>query len=353
MSFELSLTIILGMIFVSNVLSKVSQSIISLQLALGLISILLFSLGLDIHIVENSKLINIGFIAFNVLIVNSGTQIDLKILKKEKDKVLLLVLAYIFLLVVFYLCNRIFQSKLWFIAAGPVVGGGATAAIASLLVKKGMPYLSVFPWMLFMFQSLPAVLISKWMINKYEGLASTYLVKKSKIPQVLKTPAYYLFILMLMTLLNIGLHSLFHWSFHLSITALLMGCLAGILGIIESNPLKSSDSLGLLMIGLMSLFLQTIAYTPFIDFFKLLQGTMIILLVTIGVFIGIAYLYSKSNHQFVENALLLMSCLIGFPLWFALIRNSRSKERLAQLAILGQMVISNGLSIIATVILLS
>ena len=155
-SFETSLLVFLAIIFLSQAVATLTRGKLSLPLVLGLICMAGFGGGFfPADFIVKSKMKDVGYIAFNVLVVHSGTTLDLGRLKAEWRTIALssIVVLALSLVLVFGL-GPVMGRSLAILSPGPVIGGGAACAIASNATVARSPLLAPFPWMIFMFLSL-------------------------------------------------------------------------------------------------------------------------------------------------------------------------------------------------------
>jgi len=346
--------VFLIIVFVSNALSVISRGRLSLQLILGVICILGFGLNiLDHSFAANSKLVEVGFIAFNVLIIHSGTMVDFKMLGRESKVVLVAVITMFGMSVFMVVLSKLMSAPFGLLSAGPLLGGGATAAITSVITLDINPRLAMFPWLIFMTQSLLSVPIVKWAarrssFNKNEDL---HVKEEKKGVNPFKIPAYYLGVLMVGAVLNQYLHSIIDIPLHTSVTALILGIILGHVGLIERAPLRKSDSFGLLMLGLMSLLVHTLSKTPIEGLIRML-GPLVIILITSTVFLVLmGVLISKFLKIDIYRCLIIIfSSMIGYPMWIGIVKSLDPKleGELMRIMSITSIVLVNGLSIIVT-----
>ena len=181
-----------------------------------------------------------------------------------------------------------------------------------------------------------------------------------RIPANYKTTAYYLGMVMAISVLNRYLLSLLPsgWNINLNVTALLLGFLFARFGFLEKAPLFASDSYGLLLLGLMGLFANMIARTPLMILLRLLLPVLVTLALStlVLVFGGIiaARLFGFSVWR---GLILTMNTMMGFPVNKALIEeaaqaanNPAEKGFLASqfgpALGMGTVLVSNALSIV-------
>jgi|LGOV01.1.fsa_nt_gb hypothetical protein len=376
-TFEFSLMMFLIIIFISNAISVISKGKISIQFALGIISIMGFYFGwLQQDFIELSKMKDVGFIAFNVLIIHSGTMIDLKRLKKNPNviKISLFGLAVVTLVVGLGL-SPIVGKNLAFSIPGPMMGGGATAAITSVMLLDIDTRISVFPWLIFMVQSFVSVPLVAWALKK--EVSHRVILPEPRIrveertsgrklydvwPRGFKNPAYYIGILMIAAVFNkwLNISVLANINLHMSVTGIVIGFLLGHFGIVERGPLNKSDSMGLLMLGLMSLLVLTISKTPTVGIVYLIMPLILAVILSSVCLIIVSLIASKYYKMSIYKTIATtFSCMIGFPMNIVVVKGIASSitnldeakyfeiEWINNLSITA-VLITNGLSIIVS-----
>ncbi|MEG2018691.1 MAG: hypothetical protein RR128_09575, partial [Clostridium sp.] len=152
--FEFSFRMFLIIAFLSYAIEIRSKSRLSLPFALGIICIIGFGTGLfPIEFIVESKMKEIGVIAFNMLIIHSGTMIDFKALKAQKKNIFIAVTGVVIMsVVIIWGVGPFIGKEFGAMSPGPLVGGGAAAAISSISMMRVDPGIAVFPWLIFMVQ---------------------------------------------------------------------------------------------------------------------------------------------------------------------------------------------------------
>lgn len=383
-TFEISFLVFLILIFIAQTISTKSNSILSMPLILGVLAIIGFQTGiLQKDFIEASNMIVVGTIAYNLLVINSGTMINTKfILKDWKNALVLLVSSLILTLIVGFGLSTIIGRELSILSSGSIIGGGATCAIASYMTMRTNPSLSVFPWLIFMFQGLFAVPIIMLMLKKeaqvllleYRGRdMEIYQAERpnhnrgkfkdnlklyEQIPQKYKSTAYYLGLIMLINVMNKWLHSKIGIPLNQNATALLAGFIFGQIGIIDTAPLHKADSFGLLLLGLMGLMVNTLSKNTVFTLLRFATPLLIVVSVSTIVLIVTGFLASKvlKTSPYGRIAMTL-NCMVGFPVNKLIIDRSISitadegekgylNSKLAPLLNIGTMLIVNTVSII-------
>ena len=331
--------------------------------------------------IVTANMIAVGTIAFHVLVVHSGTLIDLSLIRSHwRDALICLTGALLLTPAIALGLRGIVGRELALIAPGCVVGGGASCAIASRFVMDKAPALSVFPWMAFMVQGLFCVPLTTFALKKESGALLSCLrdgrvdaattasplpqpepaALCGRLPAAYKTTAYYLVTVLAVSVCNRYLHALLPegWRLNLNVTALLLGFAFGRLGLLEKGPLFRSDSYGLLLLGLMGLFANTIANNTAANLLRLLPPLLLVFAVSTAVlaFTGIVMAKIMGCRPW-RGIILTMNCMMGFPVNRMLVQNASSiganeteraflTAQLSPLLGVGTMLISNAISIL-------
>ncbi|MBL8965951.1 MAG: hypothetical protein JNG85_03015 [Spirochaetaceae bacterium] len=340
-SFETSLVAFLALAFAAQAVATLTKGRLSLPFVLGLACVLGFACGvLPRDLAVKSRMRDVGFIAFNVLVAHSGTMLDFRRLRREKGAVALSLAAAGLLALVFaFGLAPLLGREAALLAAGPVLGGGAASAIASNAAMKLAPGLAALPWLLFMFQGFFGLPLFAWALRREArrlaaldatgpagataapgpaGATETAagVPPCERLPRRYRSTAYDLGSLMLVAALNRALHATAFGAvgIHPALTALLFGALLARLGLLERDPLAKSDAMGLLMLGLMSLMADSFSRTPLPDLLALLPATLLALsagtLVLAAAGIAAGRLAGRGGGR---GLVLAANCLVGAP----------------------------------------
>lgn len=378
-SFAQSFLVFLIIVFVSQSLATRLRSLIPMPLVFGVLFAGGFALDwLPRDLLLASNMVAVGTIAFHVLVIHSGTMVDLSMLRVKKREALVavgspLVMTAVLLLVL----PPLIGWDLALLSPGAVVGGGASCAISSRWVSGVRPEISFYPWMIFMFQGIFSVPVVTWALRKETarlvgelstqpapagcpagGLMAPAFGPVSHIPQIYKTPAYYLGLIMAVAVINYTLQGtvLAGMNINLNITALLLGVLAGSLGLVDRAPLFKCDSYGLLILSLMGLMANNLAGTPLDTLLALIVPVLTALALGSAILTacgaGFALLFKMSPYQ---GIILTMNCVMGFPVNQMLVSQAAAGApeqlrgvltgRLTPLLSLGTTLVSNAASI--------
>lgn len=404
-AFDRSFLVFLVIVFISLTLAAKLKSMIPMPLIYGILFAVGFGTGaLPTDMLLSANMIAVGTIAFNVLVIHSGTMINLGLLKQKKQETILCVLAAVFLvLIVGFGLTPILGKGLAFLAPGSVIGGGASCAIASRWVLDKNPGISVFPWLIFMFQGLFSVPVVTWALkreskallqefrekmqmqsavavdsgnvdattgNGTDGKSRPGIVQPQsigvktalcdRIPAKYKNTAYYLGIIMVVTVINNLMHGTILSGLHMNpnLTALLLGFILGGLGFMDKAPLFKADSYGLLLMGLMGLMANTIAKYPWQALLGFLPVLILVFVVSTVVLVLCGIIGAKiCGFRAERGVALTMNCMMGFPVNDMLTTNAASigvteaergyiKSQTGPLLGIGTMLISNAVSVV-------
>ncbi len=387
-AFDKSFLVFLAIAFLSMALAAKIRSLIPMPLIYGTLFILGFATGVfPKDMLLSANMIAVGTIAYHVLVVHSGTMINLELLRAKKGETILCLVSLAVLTVIVGIgMIPVVGKEIALLSPGSVVGGGASCAIASRLVLEKAPKFSVFPWLVFMFQGLFSVPIVTWALKKeskalleemksrggsnQDSLRQREQSKERKtlcqrIPNQYKTTPYYLGVIMIVTVLNNILQQtlLAGVPINGNVTALLLGLLLGSLGWMERAPLFRSDSYGLLLLGLMGLMANTLANCPWQLVVSYLPALLEVFAAATAVLVGCGIIGAKLlGFRPSRGIALTMNCMMGFPVNDMLLEHASRegqtegerdylKRQLGPVLGMGTMLISNALSILVVSVL--
>ncbi len=383
-SFEISFLVFLIIVFLSQGIATRLRSLIPMPLILGIFSILGFWTGvLPRDFIEKSNMIVVGTIAYNLLVINGGTMVNIGFIKRYwKNSIICVVSALVIWIVIGLGMQGIIGREIALLSSGTLMGGGATCAIASYMVMGNKPEIAVYPWIIFMFQGLFAIPIINWALKKeamillknfsndnpskivmrdlnFKGEGPNNKTKIcDRIPKDYKTTAYYLGLIMLINLANKLVNIKFNLIINQNATALLAGFFVSQIGLIDVGPLHKSDSFGLLLLGLMGLMINTLARNPIGNIIRLLKPMLLVFIVSIIILLILSFIFSRLYRLSIYGVIAMnLNCLVGFPVNRLLVKNSASaveldeartyiEDKLLPLLNIGTILIVNTISII-------
>ena len=383
-SFEISFLVFLIIVFLSQGIATRLRSLIPMPLILGIFSILGFWTGvLPRDFIEKSNMIVVGTIAYNLLVINGGTMVNIGFIKRYwKNSIICVVSALVIWIVIGLGMQGIIGREIALLSSGTLMGGGATCAIASYMVMGNKPEIAVYPWIIFMFQGLFAIPIINWALKKeamillknfsndnpskivmrdlnFKGEGPNNKTKIcDRIPKDYKTTAYYLGLIMLINLANKLVNIKFNLIINQNATALLAGFFVSQIGLIDVGPLYKSDSFGLLLLGLMGLMINTLARNPIGNIIRLLKPMLLVFIVSIIILLILSFIFSRLYRLSIYGVIAMnLNCLVGFPVNRLLVKNAASaveldeartyiEDKLLPLLNIGTILIVNTISII-------
>lgn len=263
------IVVLMGM---SSFVAFRTRGVFSLQLIFGILTMVAIAAGfLTDSIVIASNLNGIGILAFNILLIHTGTLIAP--LKSKREVMTLAVVMVVPTLVGLLFTIGLNLPFDWLIAQLALSGNGAVAAIGSNMIMKDNPTLSHVPWLFFMIQSLIG-----WLLIKFAGHKND-LSRFESPPECnqesskrMYSPMVILAVLLGLALINKQLNIILApiILIHPSITAMLIGYAAHKLKWLGKGPLNRADMMGLLMIGLISLMAKSFVNVPILSIIKAL-----------------------------------------------------------------------------------
>ena len=383
-TFAKSFLVFLIIVFFSESLSTKLKWFLPMPLVFGVVLCAGFTKGLlPEDMLLSANMVSVGTIAFNVLIIHSGTMLDFRVIKAKKTETCHVVLCSL-IMTVLLICILwpVFGRTFALLSPGAVIGGGASCAIGSRWITGKYPELSFYPWTIFMFQGLFAMPFLTWAFRKETQRLEQELPEGAgpapqrrsdggsaavdRLPASYKTTAWYLGTIMVLTALNNLLHAtlLKNSGVNPNITALLLGMLAANLGLIDKAPLFRSDTYGLLILSLMGLMANNLAHTPLPSLLTLVVPTLAALLIgTVILAVSGYYLGRYLKIGPYAGMILAMNSVMGYPVnrnLAARIAGTVSPDKRAAVEgkLLSQLnlstaLISNGLSVIIIGILVA
>lgn len=377
-SFALSFLVFLLIVFISEATAARLRYFLSMPLLFGAIFFAGFALGwLPQDMLVSSNMVSVGTIAFNVLVIHSGTLIDFGLLwRRRRETALCLLSAAVMTAMLLLLLPKFIGRELALLAPGAVVGGGASCAIGSRWSALKNPEISFFPWLIFMFQGLFAIPVLSWAMKREaarlcrQGDGSQVQPQAGggltscrgfvgQIPGRYKTTAYYLSTIMAVAMVNQLLQStlLKNTAVNPNITALLLGMAMGNLGWMDKGPLFRSDSYGLLIISLMGLMANNLAHIAPAILWKLVGPALLALALGNGILWLCGWLLAKPlGLSPYAGIICVANSVMGFPVNRQLAADTAAtlperfcaaaEGELLGLLNVGTVTVSNGLSIL-------
>ena len=380
-SFEVSFTVFLVVTFTAQALSTQLRAWVPMPFIFGALFITAFSLGVfPTDIIPATQLTAVGVIAYHLLIIHGGSMLDFGLLHRYPKPALISLLSTLAMTVAVSLgLAPLLGRQIAWLAPGCVVGNGAAAAIASRWVANRDPALTALPWLIFMFQgvfSMPVLKLAmraetRALLVRYRSGAQpiTQLPMPSmpghglaaRTPITMKTTAYYLGGIMLLSLANTALHTfvLAPAGIRISpiLTALVLGVLASQWGLIERGPLFRADAYGLLLLGLMGLMANALTVQTLASMVALLPTLLLLFSVSTLMLTACGALLAKVwGLRPQQGIIVAVNCMAGYPVNDMLLQGAQRagasdaekaylRTALQPLLGIGTMFINNAVSI--------
>lgn len=291
-------------------------------------------------ILVTSGMMTIRTITMNVILVQVGAMFDLKALKQEWRAVVTTLVAVLGICVVAGgIGTLIFGMDTALVAIPPLTGGGMATIImsdtASALGLENLAMLATIVYIMQGFIGFPLTnlflrregitLVDKFrnnaesILKTAEGAAKTESPAKktlsSMVPEVYKTPSYYLakmaLLALIVTIVDVNFTGKF---FNVSLLMIAVGVLAGHFGVVEKDPLKKANSFGILMMGLTASFMKYFAdSTPAQVFSLIIPVVVMLLLGSIGIMLFSVPIGKKLGYSTNLSIAIGLNCFLGFP----------------------------------------
>lgn len=311
-TFEGALTVVFALILMGQLIASRSRFYLTLPFVLGVLSIGGLQLGLfPENLVAISQMKGVGFVAFTLLVVHSGTGLRLKDLKHSWKLIIYLIGLGGILLGSSLLVGLFFGStKMGIIGFPSIFGGGAVAAIASVATRGHSPEWTMLPWIVFMLQGLLIQPLLVWFgrRGRVEDCSNVDLpvMKPENEAGIARdarrykwmcwfnglrdVPAYTIFMICLVVLFAKWATSMVPVKLpHVSVVLLVLGALMGHIGLLKREPLYRTQTMGLLMPGLMALMVDGFSGVPMAMILGLLFRASVLLVSGLS----FAMLYAK------------------------------------------------------------
>lgn len=377
--FAQSFLVFLLIVLISQTVATKLRSFLPMPLLYGVMFAGGFALGwLPADLLLSSNMVAVGTIAFHVLVIHSGTMINIPVLLHRKKELLVCMIAIVLQIgILLLVLPPLIGWELALLSPGAVIGGGATCAIGSRWISSAAPEISFYPWLIFMLQGLFSVPVVTWALRKEtdrlsgelqaagQGQAASMekpILPVDRIPKKYKTQAYYLAMIMIVAVLNQAIQKIL--PINSNITALLLGILVGNLGLVDRAPLFKCDSYGLLILSLMGLMANNLASTPVSILLSLVGPALLALVLGSAVLFSCGWVFGKRlGIGSYAGVILTMNSIMGFPVNQALVEDAVARKdeamrghlaaKLMPLLGMSTSVVSNGISVIIICILVS
>lgn len=340
------LAVIITIMLVSELISKLTRGRIPMMFMMALFFLIGYWIGMPKDVVDRSNLGAIAMITKTVILIHIATLFDIKALTKDWRVVVTSLVSMAGIVITVFAASWIMNKIEYAIASVPPLMGGIAAAYLMLEASPSqtITILVLLVWVLQAFVGYPLTSIcirkegqrlSK--LYKEDPEAARAAVKGSaageektkvllidKVPEIIKSPTFILFEMLLLAAiaagLNIACQKLFRTSIDLSpIFSVLVGVLARTLGIIDKEPLDKAKCSGLMFIALYASMMTDFSECTPQDVLAMIGPVAIIIgvatlgLLGLSLLIGKKFGYSKAMSMAIG-----LNCYLGFPINYAI-----------------------------------
>ena len=329
-----SLTFLLIIFAIGEVIAKKTKAIISTTLSISIILMVAFWMGLPVDVFDNSGINGIGMALVGMLIVSIGTMIDFKELKRQwKTVIISLVCLILGTIAILLICGPILGKEMA-ISGASIFSGGNTAALIMTqeFDAQGLTNISTFCILVLATDSFIGLPVSSFLLRKeakrfisdkanikaYSFDASVESSKRQRPLQPLfkgfTKPSAYLTKLGLIACLSLFVSTLIKGTVHYFVIALLMGILFYELGFLDKNILEKSKSSGFIVFATTIVIFSSLSKTtPQMIASMIIPLILTLIVGTIGVVIAGLITGKLLNVSPYLAIAFGMTCTSGFP----------------------------------------
>lgn len=332
MSGVISLTILLVIYAVSELISRKTNGIIGTVLTISILSLVGFWTGiLPKNLFTNSGVEAFGMAVVGLMLTSLGTTINLAELKRQWKVVLIAILGAIGSCILIVLVALLVNRKNFGIVGAPIFAGGnaATLVLLNALRAKNMQLLSTYALAVLTFQNLIGIPVATYALRKearrYLGSGEVELAEKAQtqktpkrrplqLPEIFDTPIINLAKLGLVASLSYGVSLLIHGTINYLVLCFIFGIIFYQLGFLSDSIMDKTSSSGMITFLVTIVILGSLANTTPRTVMAVLVPLLVCLVVgTIGVLVT-AIISAKVFNVSREMAVALgMTCTFGFP----------------------------------------
>lgn len=332
MSGVISLTILLVIYAVSELISRKTNGIIDTVLTISILALVGFWTGiLPKNLFTNSGVEAFGMAVVGLMLTSLGTTINLAELKRQWKVVLIAILGAIGSCILIVLVALLVNRKNFGIVGAPIFAGGnaATLVLLNALRAKNMQLLSTYALAVLTFQNLIGIPVATYALRKearrYLGSGEVELAEKAQIqktpkrrplqlPEIFDTPIINLAKLGLVASLSYGVSLLIHGTINYLVLCFIFGIIFYQLGFLSDSIMDKTSSSGMITFLVTIVILGSLANTTPRTVMAVLVPLLVCLVVgTIGVLVT-AIISAKVFNVSREMAVALgMTCTFGFP----------------------------------------
>ncbi len=263
-----SLTVLLCIYAVSELIARRTRAVLSTVLGISVILLAGFWSGLlSKTIIKDAQVLGIGMAVVGMLIVSMGTTIDFAELKQEWKVVAASVLCVVFAVAAIILLGGLVMDAKLAIAGSPIFAGGNAATLIMLAAakEKGLEYVGTFCLVLLVTQKLFGIPVASMALRrlsrklrqdeqfvrlycrKEEETVKTVRKKPLSLPAAFDKPSIYLAKLGLVATLAYYASRMTGGHIHYLVMCLVLGTLFFALGFLDKGILARTQSSGLII----------------------------------------------------------------------------------------------------------
>lgn len=284
-----------------------------------------------------------GFANYIILmfLVDMGSAISLKQFSEQWKTVIVSICTLLGAAAIVFIAGKALYDTDTALIAAPTVAGGFVSALymSQAAINAGKEHLASLPALILLLHSFPAFFAFPYSVKKEcNGLLKDYRegkikntevasinneMKKAtfvdKIPQSLKTSAFYLASLAILAVAALLTSKALNNLLAPTVFGLLYGMLGRHFGILEEGSMKKSNSSGYLMFGsLISVFTSLATTNP--ENILAAIGTLIVLILLglLGIAIGSIFVGKILGYSVPFSLAIGLNSLIGFPMNYML-----------------------------------
>lgn len=332
MSGVISLTILLVIYAVSELISRKTNGIIDTVLTISILALVGFWTGiLPKNLFTNSGVEAFGMAVVGLMLTSLGTTINLAELKRQWKVVLIAILGAIGSCILIVLVALLVNRKNFGIVGAPIFAGGnaATLVLLNALRAKNMQLLSTYALAVLTFQNLIGIPVATYALRKearrYLGSGEVELAEKAQtqktpkrrplqLPEIFDTPIINLAKLGLVASLSYGVSLLIHGTINYLVLCFIFGIIFYQLGFLSDSIMDKTSSSGMITFLVTIVILGSLANTTPRTVMAVLVPLLVCLVVgTIGVLVTAIISAKVFNVSREMEVALGMTCTFGFP----------------------------------------
>lgn len=275
-----------------------------------------------------------------MFLVDMGSSISIKQFKEQWKTVIIAICTILGVAaVVLTVGTAIYGLQTAAIVAPPIAGGlVAVMEMNNAAIRLGLDHLATLPVLIYVLHCFPAYILMPISLKKHGNTVLEYYKKNpmnekkdeevttnqsltfvEKVPQSLKTAAFYLFSLAVLAVAAFYTAKLFGNKISPTVFGLFYGVIATRLGLLESGSMKKSNSSGYLMFASMiSIFTSLAMANPQDVLSVIVSLVVLILLGLVGIFLGSVISGKILGCSVPFSFAVGLNSLLGFPMNFIL-----------------------------------